>query len=230
MLARSFATVTVVLVVAMPAMASHVFVLGDSLSAEDNVFLPDAWPVLAFPDAHRTNFAVSGFDTFDVLDRMDTWLPFACPGTEWYVLIGTNDAARIYSGTNPPGSYDTNMALIVLNLWQANVDTVHIIHSPRWFNSAGSEASNEGITSILADERDVTDVPLCDAYPNTTCGPDLWTELDPAMGDFLSDGIHLSAEGHARVVELLPEPSVPSSTFAGIVAIAIVRRRRERRG
>lgn len=204
------------------ALANPVYVLGDSI-ASTSVWIVK-WPHLAW-DPYVTNLAVSGSDTFDMVADEAVWLPHAMVGTSWFILIGTNDAARIVNGTNPDGSYALNLAYVVQQLVQAGVDEVHLVSSPSWHSTAGQESVNSLINQQLLLQRDVYDPAICASYPNVFCGPDFYSAM-VFPEDFWPDGIHLSDSGHAKGAQLVPEPGSFLMLGSGIIILALLERRR----
>ena len=59
---------------------------------------------------------------------------------------------------------------------------------------------------------------VCQSEPGAVCGPNLYRLLD-RRGDFIGDGIHLSAQGHPQVAEALAQ-ALPEPSGAWLVALA----------
>lgn len=221
---KTVAMILALVAIAAPsAEAAPRYLLGDSLSSS---FLPERgqtlppWPEYLW-GLDVVNLAYSGATTDDWALTIDE---HAGPGQEWWLLIGTNDAAgNLVFGA--PNNFDQNLPDIVAQLLDADVAEIHLMLSPGWAWYLVDESLQQTVTATIR-EQDLTVKPaLCESDQRVRCGPDLFADLPIGPTYFLDDGVHPSDEGIERIAMLVPEPGRDVMLLCGIIGLLALRAR-----
>ncbi|MGB5812034.1 MAG: PEP-CTERM sorting domain-containing protein [Polyangiales bacterium] len=203
---------------------SDVHVIGDSLSRTPEPGVP--WPVVAFGES-VDNHAIGGASSFDFIDFCDG--PFGCfwaqgePDDTFLILIGHNDFQDVPDWQ--PADYTNNILTMADTIeFYSGSTNIGIISSPYVWPRFGDnrEPQNERI-----DIQAQLDQIMCESDARLTCIVDLRFELFDD-GDYIWDGVHFTQQGHDVVAALVvPEPSTGLLTGAGVLTLALLRRKRQ---
>jgi lysophospholipase L1-like esterase len=128
----------------------------------------------------QENGAISGLDTADGVQNINTWLPLF-PGKYVAIALGANDADECISPTTFYNNYVTMVNAVTA------AGKVPVVGTFNWSKLSTVQSCGPGLIAKLNE--------LYANYPQVVPGPDLWTYFKNHPELVSSDNQHPTAEG-----------------------------------